>query len=500
MLGLDRAKMALIRAHLSANDANAPASFMTDHPARPRIAIAGASGFIGTALCPLLAERFEVIALTRSPARAQTPDPAGRIQWRQCDLFCSNALVAGLADIDYAVYLVHSLAPSSRLTQASPRDMDLVLADNFARAAAANGVKQIVFVSGVMPESFRFSPLLWSRREVEMVLGSRGTPITALRASLVMGPGGTGPRLLLDLVRRLPLLLLPPAAGSVTRPIALSDLLRAILHCLGQPERFRGAFDIGGAESLSYEAMLRETAAALGLRRRFVKVPVLPVGLASLTARAISGAPAAMVGAIVESLPQDTRMRDNPVQQAIEPQALGFRAALEASIDPATRRLLPSPRQRLKEQDREVMREQSLVRSIQRAIQPPGQDAAWLAGNYFRWLGDCCWPLVRSQVDDDGHVEVWSRLPRLRMLRLRHMTRESTPERQIYEIAGGLLARPGEGRARFEFQTLLDGRYTMTAIHDYAPAIPWYLYILTQAVAHRLVMRRYQSRLARLAR
>ncbi|MEA3640290.1 MAG: NAD(P)H-binding protein [Lamprobacter sp.] len=473
---------------------------MTDHPPKPRVAIAGASGFIGTALCPLLAERFEVVALTRSPARARSPDPAGLIQWRHCDLFCSSALIKGLADIDYAVYLVHSLAPSSRLTQASPRDMDLVLADNFAHAAAANAVKQIVFVSGVMPESFRFSPLLWSRREVEMVLGSRGTPVTALRASLVMGPGGTGPRLLLDLVRRLPLLLLPPAANSSTRPIALSDLLRAILHCLEEPERFRGAFDIGGAESLSYEAMLRETTDALGLRRHFIKVPALPVGLASLTARAISGAPAAMVGAIVESLPQDTRMRDNPVQQAIEPQALGFRAALEASIDPTTGRLLPSPRQHLKEQDREVMREQSLVRSIQRAILPPGQSAAWLAGNYFRWLGDCCWPLVHSQVHDNGDVEVWSRLPRLQLLRLRHMAAESTTERQIYEIVDGLLVRPGEGRARFEFQTLLDGRYTMTAIHDYAPAIPWSLYRLTQAVAHLLVMRRYQSRLARLAR
>lgn len=448
----------------------------------------------------MLAERYEAIALTRSPARARAPDPVTRVHWRQCDLFCSRELIAGLTDIDYAVYLVHSLAPSSRLTQARPRDMDLVLADNFARAAAINGVKQIVFVSGVMPESFRFSPLLWSRREVEMVLGSRGTPVTALRASLVMGPGGTGPRLLLDLVRRLPVLLLPPAAGSSTRPIALTDLLRAILHCLGQPERFRGAFDIGGAESLSYEAMLRETAATLGLRRRFIKVPVLPAGLASLTARAVSGAPAAMVGAIVESLPQDTRMHDNPVQQAIEPQALGYGAALQASINPTTGCLLPSPRQHLKEQDREVMREQSLVRSIQRAILPPGQDAAWLAGNYFRWLGECCWPLVRSHVADNGDVEVWSRLPRLKMLALRHMAAESTPERQIYEIAGGLLARAGDGRARFEFQTLLDGRYTMTAIHDYAPALPWYLYIVTQAVAHLLVMRRYQSRLARLAR
>jgi hypothetical protein len=40
----------------------------------------------------------------------------------------------------------------------------------------------------------------------------------------------------------------------------------------------------------------------------------------------------------------------------------------------------------------------------------------------------------------------------------------------------------------------------MTAIHDFAPALPWYLYVVTQAAAHRWVMRRYQRRLARLAR
>jgi uncharacterized protein YbjT (DUF2867 family) len=450
-------------------------------------------------LCPPLAERFEVIGLTRSPARARTPDPNGRIEWRHCDLFSEPDITAALADVDYAVYLVHSLAPSSRLTQAHPRDMDLVLADNFARAAAVNGVRQIVFVSGVMPQSFRFSPLLWNRREVEMILASRGTPVAALRASLVVGPGGTGPRLLIDLVRRLPILLLPPAAASSTRPIALADLVRAILLCLQRPEAFQGAFDVGGSESLSYSEMLRQTAEVIGVRRRFLRIPALPVGVASLTARVVSGAPAAMVGAIVESLPQDTLMRGNSLQKAIEPLAKGFREALAASIDPVSKRLLPSPRQRLQAQDHEVMREQSLVRSIQRAILPPGQDAAWLAGNYFRWLGACCWPLVQTRVNT-AVVEVWTRLPRVQLLVLRHAPRASSQDRQVFEIVGGLLARRGDGWARFEFQTLLGGRYTMTAIHDYAPAIPWYLYVVTQAVAHQFVMRRYQARLARLAR
>lgn len=40
----------------------------------------------------------------------------------------------------------------------------------------------------------------------------------------------------------------------------------------------------------------------------------------------------------------------------------------------------------------------------------------------------------------------------------------------------------------------------MAAIHDDQPSLPWFLYRVTQAVFHLLVMRRYQARLARLAR
>jgi uncharacterized protein YbjT (DUF2867 family) len=473
----------------------------SDQPSRPRIAVAGASGFIGTAVCRALAQELDVRALTRSPARAQTPDPHERISWRHCDLFSAKDLIAGLAGCDYAIYLVHSLAPSSRLTQASPRDMDLILADNFAQAAAANGVKQIICVGGLIPDSFRISPLLWSRREVELVLASRGTPVTALRAGLVVGPGGSAPRLLVDLVRRLPLLLLPPTARSMTRPIALVDLVRAIRHCLGHPERYVGSFDLGGPECLSYEEMLRRTAEVLGVRRRILTLPWMPLWLASVTARLFSGAPSAVVGPALESLPQDTLIRDNPLQRAIDPEATPFREALHASLDPSRRRLLPNPRQPIQGQDRELMRQARLVRSIQRIILPPGQDATWVAGNYFRWLGACCWPMVATLIDDSGRCSVYLRFPRLQLLTLQRLEEESRPQRQVYAIVGGLLSRPEiQAQARFEFQTLLADRYTMAAIHDYAPALPWYLYLSTQAMAHLMVMRRYQRRLARLAR
>ncbi|EJX16634.1 MAG: hypothetical protein AB8V70_07580 [Rickettsia conorii subsp. raoultii] len=40
-----------------------------------------------------------------------------------------------MKNVDIAIYLVHSIIPSAKLTQASFEDMDEILADNFAKAS-----------------------------------------------------------------------------------------------------------------------------------------------------------------------------------------------------------------------------------------------------------------------------------------------------------------------------------------------------------------------------
>ena len=118
--------------------------------------MAGATGFIGTAVCGALASDYDLVALTRSPTQAARTGEEVAVTWRHCDLFGLNELETTLAGADYAIYLVHSMAPSSRLTQAHPEDLDLLLADNFGRAAARAGIKQILFLGGVMPQGFSF--------------------------------------------------------------------------------------------------------------------------------------------------------------------------------------------------------------------------------------------------------------------------------------------------------------------------------------------------------
>ena len=91
---------------------------------RLTVARAGATGFVGEALRRALPPRHRVIGLTRSRALAEDPPHEEGVEWRQCDLFSLRDLDRALEGVDCAIYLVHSMLPSARLTQASFADLD----------------------------------------------------------------------------------------------------------------------------------------------------------------------------------------------------------------------------------------------------------------------------------------------------------------------------------------------------------------------------------------
>ena len=57
------------------------------------------------------------------------------VTWKSSDLFDLNEITEVMKNVDIAIYRVHSIIPSAKLTQASFEDMDEILADNFAKAS-----------------------------------------------------------------------------------------------------------------------------------------------------------------------------------------------------------------------------------------------------------------------------------------------------------------------------------------------------------------------------
>lgn len=468
----------------------------TEARTRSRIAVAGTSSFIGAAVCRALAPRFEVAALTRSVARAMTGGDEG-IEVRPCDHFSRLELEAALEGVDYAIYLVHNRDPSARLDQAQSQDMDLLVADNFAWAAARAGVKQILcrapLVAAPQHRTAR------NAREMEEVLSSHGVPVTVLRTGLVLGPGGELSKLLAAMVQRLPVIPLPRLAGTLLRPVHLEGFLAAVQHCVGNPEAFGQAFDVFGPEPVTLRWMLEETATLLGRRVRFLSWPNMPRGLFAALLRFLRPSlHPDFLTYLLDMFSDDTPGQENPVERKVAEGWNPLRDTLGASVRASWKGLGIRAPQRVK--DDEVIRQLRRVRSIQRLRLPEQRNAEWLAEHYFKWLGNLLAFIIQTERDADGSWTVRQRPGGFNMLQLTFKPAHSAPDRRMYFITGGVLSRFLGGRtARLEFRDLLGGRYSMVAIHDFDPSLPWWFYRFTHAVIHGLVMKGFQGHMEQLA-
>lgn len=459
---------------------------MTAPLRRRRVAIAGASGFVGRALAARLASRFDVLGIARR-VPAQT---SNFTEFRTADLFNLREAERALEGADVAVYLVHSMLPSARLTQGDFADFDLLCADNFARAAHKNGVTQIVYLGGLIPEG-PLSPHLESRREVERTLASRGVPVTVLRAGLVLGGGGSSFAILASLARRLPVMICPRWMETRTQAVALDDVLALLDHVVGRDEHAGQTYDIGAPEVMSYRELMRLTTDVLGLRRRMLPVPFFSPGLSRLWVSLVSGAPKELVAPLVESLRHEMIARDLRLAEAAGLTPTPTRVALQQALsEPAD---VPLPR---KAEPKPMKPAPSLVRSVQRMRLPAGRDAAWAADEYARWLPRALSSLIRAEVRADRSFEFFLLGFTRPMLVLTAAPERSTPDRQLFFVTDGWLVDKAS-RGRFELRQVLDDRTLLTAIHDFAPSLPWWLYRQTQARFHSLVMASFRRHLGR---
>lgn len=448
---------------------------------RPTLVIAGATGFIGRWFIERFHRQYRIVALSRS--RMQTEAGYDKAEWRQVEMYSITSMEAGVEGADYALYLVHSMSPSTRLSQGSFEDTDLLLADNFARAARNKGIRQIVFVGGLLPEGEEMEDLsrhLRSRREVELTLASKGVPLTALRAGIIVGAGGSSFQMVERLVRRLPVLICPKWCQSVTHPISLDDTLAIIDYCLGRDDTYHRVIDIGGSETTTYMDMLRTVADLMGERRIFRPVRFFSAGLSVLWVSTFTNMSGDLVKPLVESLRHRMVARDNDVLAAFPVRANFREAARKALFEEDTVPKLP---RRLPT----VVKEKNTVRSVQRLPNPRRHTATYVARLYQRWLPVLFRALISVGTKGDHSTFKVLGLP---LLKLTFVPSRSDDFRQLFYIAGGLLDKRTD-RGWLEFRSVLGGRYVISAIHEYVPALPWYIYVTTQARTHAWVMQRF---------
>jgi len=458
-----------------------------------KIAVTGASGFIGKKLVDSLIseEKYTLHCLSRR-VKVNPDNEAENIRkkivWKKCDLFSMLDIEKAVDGCEVAIYLVHSMLPGAHLTQASFDDLDLILADNFARACAKKKVKQIIYLSGIIPESENLSDHLRSRLEVERTLGSYGIPLTTLRAGLILGPGGSSSSMVINLVRNLPAMILPHWTETLSNPISIDDAVVAIKTCVGDKNHLSKTYDMGGPEVVSYRDLIYRVASLMGKRRLFFSVPFLSQKLSKAWVSLITGAPKSLVTPLIYSLKHHmvvTKENSFPFKHDLKKVDTILLECIRHHAD-------YTPHAYKYTGGDENFKE---VRSVQRLDTVVRSPAHKVASLYMKWIPSLLSPFIIVK-QKNYTINFVLGLFKVNLLTLEFSPERSSSDRQLFYIRGGLLAY-GEGRGRLEFREVLSSRYCLAGIHEFHPRLPWYIYKYTQALIHIWVMKRFNKHLLR---
>ncbi len=306
---------------------------MTDRPSRGSlIAVTGATGYVGGRLVQsLLDAGFSVRCVVRQPRKiADRPwrnDP--RLSVVEDDLSDAERLAGHLAGCDAAYYLVHSMQVSG----SAYAEHDRALARVFADAAESAGVGRIVYLGGLGELGEGLSEHLASRREVERVLASTGVPVTVFRAAMIIGSGSASFEILRYLVERLPLMVTPSWVKTESQPIAISDVLHWLVHCLEVPETSGKTFEIGGSDILTYRELMVIMAEELGLPRRvIVPLPVLTPRLSSGWISLVTPVSYRIAKPLAEGLRNRVVVTNDLTRRLMPHEPMGVREAISTAL------------------------------------------------------------------------------------------------------------------------------------------------------------------------
>ena len=252
---------------------------------RMKVAVVGATGFVGSHLVPHLVDRgHAVIAVSRDGRRLPPWGPA--VEARAADVVRGD-LDAALAGADAVVHL----AAIPRETRGRRFDEINVLGtQRVVEAAKRIGARRLVHLSVIGASDDPKLRYLHSKWRGEQAVRESSLEWVVLRPSLLFGIGDGFFNLVKTTLKWWSpgVVVIPGDGGTRFQPLSVDDLAVAIERSLADADRAGSVYELGGPDWVTYREIVDAVIAATGMRRLKLGLPIpLLSGLTVVTDRVL---------------------------------------------------------------------------------------------------------------------------------------------------------------------------------------------------------------------
>lgn len=283
-------------------------SYIMEHM---KIAILGASGFIGSNLIKILLKNtdYEIVAISRDIAKVNDESP--RLTKISCDVFDTKKLQRSLEGVDVLYFFLHMMAQKKQ-DYAVAEDK---VAHIVGKTAENNGIKKIIFLGGLGRGSEKLSKHLESRHHSGEVLRQYSVSVIEFRASMVIGQGSISYEIIKNLIHKLPILTVPKWSNTLTQPIGLQDVMLYLQAGISLPDK-NEIIEIGGPEVMTYKELMKKYSIFIQKKVFLIDLPIIPVTVSAWWLNLFTPKNEAKVGrAMVESLANQMTVDSNRAKE-----------------------------------------------------------------------------------------------------------------------------------------------------------------------------------------
>ncbi|MDI6745297.1 MAG: complex I NDUFA9 subunit family protein [Thermodesulfovibrionales bacterium] len=235
------------------------------------IFIAGASGFVGGHLIDaLLKNAYRFRCLARSEKVGKSLREKG-IDVVSGDITIPETIEGALDGVDFIIHLVGIIEEKGSSTFKS---VHVEGTRNLIAEAKRAGVKHFFYQSALGADKTSLSGYLRTKAEAEEIVKASGIPFTIFRPSLIIGKWDGFTKKLRDIIKIAPVIPIPGAGKARLQPVYINDWVKCMLKVIAPPDSFKGIFEIGGPQQLTYNEIVKTLADVMKSKKTIIHMPM----------------------------------------------------------------------------------------------------------------------------------------------------------------------------------------------------------------------------------